>query len=141
MTLPDAHDTVIEQGKNYKRWFAVVWADAVITPGQPPNATQSNVADLVTEGYTVARFTVVPEYGSAPVVDLTAANGEVVLSRVSDGATVNPLWWSGYISMSAAATALLSPWGRGPYELEISNGTDKMALFRGTAVLEQEPTR
>lgn len=130
MTLPQTHDIILSQGKSFKYWFAVQYPDG-------------EIADLAAEGYSVARMAIVPDYGAAPVLSISTASGGIHLERMYDADVSDPdrRQWSGYIWISAAATALLEPWGRGPWELEIANSAgDVVQVLTGTAVLEQEAT-
>lgn len=128
-TIVEIDELVIEQGKTFKWWFAVERADG-------------SVADLVADGYSSARFVVVPDYGETPVIDVNQTNA-IHLERVFDGPATehDRMQWSGYIEILPAGpggTTSLQPWGRGIYELIVSNvAGDVMCVDRGVAVLEQ----
>ena len=129
MTLPNTTELIFEQGKTFKFWFAVRYPDG-------------EVVDLATEGYTTGRLFVRPDYDEPTVVELTTANGGIVIEKQSDGDPVNPMDWSGYLYMSASATAALVDWGEGvfDFEAEHSNG-DVIPVLVGTASLQREVTR
>ena len=128
MTLPNWAELVFEQGKTFKFWFAVRYPDG-------------EVADLAAEGYTTGRLTVRPDYDGPAVVQLTTENGGIVIEKMSDGDPVGPMDWSGYLYMSATATAQLVEWGRGVYDFEAENGNeDVIPVLAGTAILQREAT-
>lgn len=128
----ERNEHVIEQGKPFSWWFAVEYPDG-------------EIADLVADGYPNARFVVVPDYGEDPVIDVTQAD-YIHVERVYDAPITehDRLQWSGYIEIPADGpdgTAHLEPWGRGIYELTVSNGAgDIVPLDRGTAILERKVT-
>lgn len=128
MSIVEVDEIVIEQGKTFKWWIAV-------------ERTDGSVADLVADGYSIVRFVVAPTYGEDPVIDVNQTN-YIHVERVFDG-PINDhdrMQWSGYIEIPASGpggTASLQPWGRGIYEITVSNiAGDTMCVDRGTAVLE-----
>ena len=124
MALPERYSLTIEQGATLKIWWALKYPDGTI-------------ADLGTAGYTTGRLTVRPDYGEDAVLSLTTDNGGVVISYETDA---DGRQWSGYLYASATATAALTEWGEGIYDLEISNGTDVIRVMQGPATLSPEAT-
>ena len=124
MTLPERYALTIDQGASLKRWFALKYPDGTIV-------------DLVTAGYTIGRLTVRPAYDDDPVLSLTTDNGGVVLDYQADA---DGTYWSGYLFASATATAALTEFGEGVFDLEISNGTDVIRVMQGPATLSPEAT-
>ena len=124
MTLPERYKLTIRQGETLKRWFALRYPDG-------------SIADLAAEGYTTGRLFVRPDYGEDAVLELTTANGGVVIDYAPDAAGRS---WSGYLYASATSTAVLTPWGEGVFDLEVSNGLDVIRVMEGPAVLAQEAT-
>lgn len=72
--------------------------------------------------------------GGVVLVELTTENGGIALGKYTD---TNGKEWSGQLSMSAAATASLVPWGEAIYELVVYDpaGTWTKTIFFGSAIL------
>lgn len=122
MTLPQQYALTVLQGAAFKRWWACVYPDGTI-------------ANLGTAGYTTGRLTVRPAYDEAAVLNLTTDNGGVVISYEADA---DGTFWSGYLYISATATAMLTEFGEGVYTFEISDGTDVIRIMEGPATLSPE---
>lgn len=122
-SLPERFDITIKQGSAWKIWFACI-VDGV-------------VQNLTTLGYTTARLTIKDVTGGMILVDLTTANGGVVISYET---STDGLQNSGYWYMSPAATAALTEWGEGQHDFDISNGSDVIPCLTGTATLSPEMT-
>lgn len=134
MALPNTTrlPLVIEQGKTFKFWWAVRYLDGTI-------------ADLAAagNGYTNGRFQVrdkPADQGGVIKIDLTTANGGVVIAKQFDADVSDPnrREWSGYLFASAATTGNLTAWGLGLCELVIDNGAgDVVTVLKTTAILEE----
>jgi len=72
--------------------------------------------------------------GGTVLVELTTENGGISLGKYTDSIGKE---WSGYLYMSAAATASLVPWGDAIYELVVYDpaGTWTKTIFFGPAIL------
>ncbi len=127
MTLPQKYSLTIVQGSSLKRWFALKY----------PNGA---IVNLATAGYTIGRLqvrTAYPDDGGTLVLDLTNANGGVVIDYQADA---DGRYWSGYLFASATTTSALDPFGEGVFDFEISNGTDVIRVMEGPATLAPNVT-
>jgi hypothetical protein len=119
------YDFVIEQGATFTRDIA--WADASGTL-------------IDTSGYTArlqARETV---DSSTTIIDLTDANGGIVLGIQGSGSDQ----YNVKLTMTSTATAALT-WPTGktkiPYDLELSGGGIVTRVLKGHIMLDKEVSR
>lgn len=122
--IPAKYNLTILQGSSFQRWFAL----------KTPAGTVMNLA-TTGGGYTIGKATIRDRIGGNVMLQLTTAGGGVSLTYAADA---NGTFWSGYIQANAAQTAVLVPWGRGVWDLEISNGTHTYRIFEGYATLSPE---
>jgi hypothetical protein len=124
MALPERFELIVDQGATLKHWFAI----------KKPDGT---IADLPNEGggYSTGWLRVRSEYSGTLVLDLTTDNGGVVLGLMMDA---QGQLWSGYVYAPASATAVLTPWGDGVFDLDISDGSDVIRIMTGPARLRRE---
>ncbi len=122
---PHRYDFTVWKGSTLYIPFAI----------EAPDGTTYNLA-TVGGGYTVGRLTVRDTYGGTALLELTTGNGGVVVSAFTDASGT----WSGYWFASAAATAALTDWGDGVYDMEISDGSNVEKSFFGTVTLSPETT-
>jgi len=121
MRDPKETTLVIEQGRTLRQPFRV-------------RVRQTGVVlDLPAAGYTTARLQVRAEHGGAILLELSTANGGIVLGLYDDGTGTQ---WSGYLYASATTTGALAPWGEAVYDLAaIHTGGDVDTIRRGPCVL------
>jgi hypothetical protein len=130
MTMqPQRYDLTIVQGTTFYLPFAI-------------DAPDGTTYDLAAEGdgYTIglAQVRTAPlSEGGELLLDLTTANGGIVIAPFTDG---NGLDWSGYLFATAATTAMLVPWGEAVWNLEISDGVRVEHPLFGVAQLFPEVT-
>ena len=126
---PHRYDLTIVQGATFYLPFAI-------------EATDGSTYDLATvgDGYTIGRAHLRDDYasnGGELLLTLTTDNGGVVIDAFTDADGYD---WSGYLFASATATAALTPWGEGVWDLEISDGTRVERPLHGVVTLEPEAT-
>lgn len=124
MRDPKERTLVLEQGRSLRQVFRVRVAQT------------GAVLDLPAAGYTTARLQVRDQHGGDILLDLTTANGGIVLGLYDDGTGTQ---WSGYLYATASAMGALVPWGEAVYDLvAIHTGGDVDTLSRGPCVLIPE---
>ncbi len=124
MSDPKERTLVLEQGRTLRQPFRIRVAQT------------GAVLDPPVAGYTTARLQVRTETDGDLLLDLSTANGGIVLGQYDDGTGT---FWSGYLYASATAMGALVPWGDAAYDLvAIHTGGDVDTVSRGPCVLIPE---